>query len=66
MLDVEFRFTPIAEPGDWPAPGTSTEIVEYPPFRVGERGFSNVEKARDELLCISEIGRMGCPKKRIR
>jgi hypothetical protein len=35
----EFRFPPITEPGDRPAPGTSTQNVEYPSFRAGGRGL---------------------------
>jgi hypothetical protein len=36
------------------------EIVEYPSFRAGGRGFSNAEKARDDLLRNQRVGRMSC------
>ena len=49
--DVEFRVPPVTEPGDRPAPGTSTRNrrISIIPSR-GKGDFSNAEKARDDLL----------------
>jgi len=48
--DVEFRFAPVTEPGDWPAPGTSTRDRRISIISSRGSGLSNAEKARDDLL----------------